>query len=127
MFFMMLIVACGIGWIGCGEDSKGTDPDNLPPVILSITAVPDTFYAYQLTTVMVIAEDPDDDNLNYSWEAHSHGSWLSPVSGGANAMSFTNCCAISEPRSGVVLSIVDDGRGGEVRDSITVWVIPEGK
>lgn len=128
MIFVFLLSFSVFLWISCDDNNNSTNSDNNnAPVIDSITSNPDTFYAYNSTTIIVYAEDPDGDNLSYNWEAHSTGSWLTAVTGGANTMEFSNCCEVNESKSGVVLAIVSDGNGGETRDSITVWVLPTGK
>ncbi len=109
-------------WFGCGKDDAPTDPQNNPPVITSMTADPDTFYMGSSTTITVIANDPDGDALNYNWE--THGLDLLPISGGSNTIELTTCCPVFEPSTAVVLSTVDDGRGGETSDSIDVWILP---
>ena len=112
--------------LGCGndDDNKGTNSQNHPPDILSLAADPDTFLELQTTTITVIAEDPDDDALHYNWE------WRSPeiesLSAEANTVVLTTCSCIVEPITTIVLSIVNDGRGGEARDSIRIWVLPKG-
>lgn len=109
-------------WLGCGKDDAPTDPHNNPPVITSLTADPDTFYMGNSTIITVTANDPDGDALNYNWEAH--GQDLLPIGGESNTIEFTNCCPVFEPAMAVILSIVDDGRGGETSDSIDVWILP---
>ena len=118
-----LLIMGVISSLGCGKDDKVTDPQNNPPVILSLTAVPDTIHVLHSTTVTVIAEDPDGDALNYNW--FPRGSELTPVSGGGNTIVLNSCSCINEPTGIVVLSIVDDGRGGTAQDSLTVWILPE--
>jgi hypothetical protein len=108
--------------LNCEKDDNVIDPGNQPPVITSLTADPDTFYMGNSTTVTVIANDPDGDSLNYDWE--THGLDLLPISGESNTIELTTCCPVFEPATATVLSIVDDGRGGEDRDSIQVWILP---
>lgn len=117
-----LVALAIVIWLGCGKDDAPTDPQNHPPVITSITADPDTFYADGSTIITVIAEDPEGDPLNYNWEAH--GQDLLPMPSDSNTIELTTCCPIFEPATAVVLSIVDDGRDGEDRDSIQVWILP---
>jgi len=121
--FTPIAVILVIGF-SCGKDDKTTDPQNSNPVITSLTADPDTFYAGSSSIITVIADDPDGDVLSYYWEAH--GSHLMPMPSGSNTMELTNCCPIAQPESAVVLSVVEDGRGGEARDSIELWIFPSG-
>ncbi len=121
--FIGALVALAIAiCLNCEKDDKVIDPGNQPPVITSLTADPDTFYMGSSTTITVIANDPDGDVLNYNWE--THGQDLLPISSGSNTIELTTCCPIFEPATAEVLSIVDDGRGGEDRDSIQVWILP---
>jgi len=108
--------------LGCGSDDKVTNSQNHRPVILALWADPDTFYEDHSTIITVIAEDPDSDALNYNWETRGPG--LLALPGKANTLELTNCCPVVGPITAVVLSIVDDGRGGEARDSIRVWILP---
>jgi hypothetical protein len=108
--------------LGCDKGKKVTNPRNQPPVISSITADPDSFIMGNSTTITVNASDPDSDALNYRWEAH--GQELLPIPSGSNTLMLTNCCPIFEITSAVVLSVIDDGNGGEARDSIRVWILP---
>jgi hypothetical protein len=122
-FLAPLILIIAVFWSGCGKDDKATDPQNRPPTITSLTAEPDTFHVNESTIITVIASDPDGDALNYNWEAH--GEDLLPMPGEEpNTMELIICCPILEPRTAMVLSIVDDGRGGETSDSVQVWVLP---
>jgi hypothetical protein len=120
-----LVVLAVILVLGCGSDNKTVDPGNRPPTITSISAEPDTFVADHSATITVIAEDADGDVLRYNWEMTTAGFSFLP---GAisNTKSITNCCIIEETQSAMVHAIVDDRNGGEVRDSIRVWVIPNG-
>ena len=122
-FMTPLILIIVVLWSGCGKDDKATDAQNRPPVITSLTAEPDTFHVNESTLITVIASDPDGDALNYNWEAHDEE--LLPMPGDdPNTIELIICCPILEPRTGMVLSIVDDGRGGEATDSVQVWVLP---
>lgn len=107
---------------GCGDDDTGTDPNNHAPNILSITAEPDTFHAGDSTVITVTAEDPDGDGLHYAWDTHE--TWMIALPGSGNPLVLSNCCPITELRSGYVVAIVTDGRGGGARDSIQIWILP---
>ncbi len=51
---------------GCEET---VTPQNKPPVISSITAVPDTVDIGGTSTVTAVADDADGDSLTYTWSA----------------------------------------------------------
>ncbi len=125
VFAMAWCLMAAILWVGCGDDDDDTStgPQNQSPVIQAITANPDTFVAYEYTTITVIASDADGDNLSYTWNPRQ--SWMTPIPSGGNALSLTNCCEITTPTVGVVVAVVSDGRGGEARDSVEVCVVPE--
>jgi hypothetical protein len=116
-----LILLASVIWLGCSEDKKGTDPNNNPPVIQSITADPDTFIAGQFTTVTVVASDPDGDILQYQWEARK----LERIGGQGNTVMLEACdCEILVPTDDIVIATVRDGRGGEALDSVSVHILP---
>jgi len=119
--FVMLLFTL----IGCSDDDKPVNPENNPPVISSVTAVPDTFTAGNSTTITTVATDPDGDALTYAWE--DRGSIFLPIPGGGNTLEVTNCCTIDELRGEYVIAVVHDDRGGITRDSVKVWVKPAGE
>ncbi|MCK4856493.1 MAG: hypothetical protein KAT58_00830 [candidate division Zixibacteria bacterium] len=121
---VVLFTLAAVISFSCSQDDNGTNSQNHPPVITSLTADPDTFYAEQFTTITVIASDPDGDDLNYNWEAH--GSGFMSIPSEPSTLVLTNCCTVTEPITAVVLSIVDDGQGGEAHDSVQVWILPIG-
>jgi len=113
-------------WVACGDDDDSpTGPINRPPVISALDAQPDTFFAEQIFSITVTASDPDGDNLTYEWDPNA--SWLMPVSTTGSSIDLTNCCHISAMQTTFVHSIVSDGRGGQDRDSIQIWVLPAGR
>jgi hypothetical protein len=122
---MVALVAMAFGgWTACDKDDNPTSPpdtSNHAPVISSITAEPDTFVMESSTVITVTASDPDSDALTYNWELHGE---LQPVASESNTVRVMNCCPILEPTKATVLSIVSDGRGGEARDSVDVWMLP---
>jgi hypothetical protein len=108
---------------GCGDDDKIVDPDNNPPVILSVTADPDTIYANQSTWVTVVAEDPDGDDLHCGWEVH--GVEMQPLSGTDTSVELQpGCDCVEEATDAYVLAIVTDSHDGQTRDSVKVVVLP---
>ena len=121
---LVLVLAAVIAWSGCEDEDKGTDPQNHPPVITSIEADPDTFYAEDTTTITVIADDADGDALSYAWETGV--SWLMPVFGQDNVLGLTNCCPIIEPGTTYIVATVSDDRGGQAHDSVQIWILPAG-
>jgi hypothetical protein len=120
-------IVCGflLGLGGCGDDEKPVATENTPPVILSLTAEPDTFYALELCTITAVAEDPDDDPLQYGWAYRHSGSILVWVSATSNPAVLTTCsCNITEPLNAWVIATIDDGNGGMAQDSIAIVVLP---
>jgi len=112
-------------WTSCGDDDdSSTNSQNQPPIIRSLTAAPDTFYAGQITTITVDAEDPEGDPLSYEWEADQ--SWLLVISSASNTLDLTNCCPIDSSKTTFVHSIVSDDHSGQARDSVQIWVLPIG-
>jgi hypothetical protein len=107
--------------MSCGKDNNGVDPGNSSPVIESITADPDTMLADEITTVTVVASDPDGDILQYEWEARKLE--LSSLPGSTVMLEVCDC-EIHEPTTDVVISTVSDGRGGVARDSVSVHILP---
>jgi len=120
-----LLLFAVLASLSCGDDdNNGTGPQTQPPVIQSVVAVPDTFNEDEITTVTVTADDPDGDSLRYSWEASASWVIVLGVTGGSAELS--NCCPIVNPTSSHIICTVDDYRGGEVRDSVQIWVLPHG-
>jgi len=98
---------------GC-DDNGTTETSNEPPEILSLNANPTTVELGGTTTLTCVANDPDDDELSYLWEAslgsiNGNGSsviWTAPNSEGTYSISCT----------------VDDGNGGQDIDFVNVIV-----
>lgn len=114
-----------IAVVGCGDDDDGNpvnDPNNRPPVIESIVAVPDTFVAYTSTTLIATVSDADGHSLEYNWQPRDNR--LAPSGGGGASIQMTNCCPITEEVSAFVVLTVTDGHGGRAIDSVQVTVIP---
>ena len=110
---------------GCGGDNKPNESGNTPPTILSLTAVPDTFYALEISTITAVAEDPDGDELHYTW-SHRHGeSILEWVTATGNPAVLSTCtCELDEPLQAWVIVTVTDGKGGAAQDSVAIVVLP---
>ena len=125
-FKMVMILACAamLCWAGCGDDDDDVvgSSDNHAPVISSVVAEPDTIFDGMLSTVTVNANDADGDALTYAWD--TPGSHLVSTGVAGNTIEVTNCCAVTEVVSDMVVAIVSDGNGGEVRDSIDIWIAP---
>ena len=121
---MIALLAIGlVVSFGCGDDDNGVNSNNNPPVILSLTAVPDTIYASQSTVVTVEAEDPDGDDLQCGWEVH--GLEMQPLSGTANSVELKpGCDCVEEITDVQILAIVTDSQDGQTRDSVLLVVLP---
>lgn len=112
---------------GCGGDDPPTAPDNHPPTISSITADPSTFHQGDLSTITVIATDPDGDALQYFWD-HRGGSQLDWILSSGNTAVLTTCgCLIVDDLYTWVLATVKDGNGGETTDSVAIVVLSGGE
>lgn len=123
---LVVIVPVMIACAGCGDDDKNVNPDNNPPVIVSVTADPDTILTNQSTWVSAVANDPDGDELQFSWEVH--GLEMQAISGTATSIQLQpGCDCLDEPTDVQVLAIVTDSNDGETRDSVKVVVLPSEK
>jgi len=113
------------GLFGCSDDDSSTGGANVPPIITSLTATPSSFRSGEVCTLRVVASDPDGDALSYYW-GHSGGqeklAWVSAA--GSNAVLGTCGCPVAENINAWAIAIVDDGRGGEVRDSTAIVLMP---
>lgn len=124
MSVIFLVILSLLLYYSCGDDEKPVTPGNHAPVINSLEAEPDTFTANHTALIFVSAEDEDDDNLTYKWDTPAQ--WILPTPSGGEVLEITNCCEITAFDSTYIRSIVEDGRGGVARDSIMIWVLPEG-
>lgn len=88
---------------------------NRPPAIQSVTAMPGTVFLTQATSVDVVATDPDNDPLAYSWTSTLTGTFLNPT---AQTTSYTP----SELGTHTLIVTVSDGIFDDV-GSTTVDVI----
>jgi uncharacterized protein (DUF2141 family) len=85
----------------CEKDEK----TNSQPVIQSVTVTPNTINANGMVTITVVAADPDNDVLNYTYQVTGGSitgtgpsvTWTAPSTEGAHSVSVT----------------VRDGKGGE--------------
>ena len=120
---LAIIILAVVGF-SCGDDDNdnGVNSDNNPPTISAISAQPDTFVSYSVTTVTVVAEDVDGDVLTYAWT--SSESWLTPLPSLVSTVEYTNCCAVTEIQTAWAIATVSDGNGGQAVDSIQLWVTP---
>ncbi len=91
IFAFIFATFIGLLALGCSEDddNPATGPSvNHAPVIISVTASPDTIryyipdhtYRHDIATLSCIAMDDNQDNLEYVWEA-SEGFFFQPASG----------------------------------------------
>jgi hypothetical protein len=117
--FLMLVL---VFILGCSNNDQPTSSNNQPPVIDSMTALPDTFVEDNMTTVTVFAHDVDGDNLDYNWTLRE--SWMNTVGGTDNVKQVGNCCPVATLSTGYVVVNVTDNNGGIVKDSIQIWVEP---
>ena len=88
-------------------------PSNLPPFFVQLDSFRPVLVDGQLT-IVAIAEDPDSDELEYTWET-SRGT----VSAEGTTATYT---APAEPGDDTVLVVVDDGNGHEISGSIAIAV-----
>lgn len=107
-----LFLTMGLMFIGCGDDTSS--PTNDPPEITNLTADPATVEPTGITTITCTSNDPDGNELTYTWTAGAGTlsgtgatvTWRAPAGGGSYTVSVT----------------VDDGQGGSVSDSAMVEV-----
>ena len=119
---LLLLAVVGV-CLCCSDDDEIVDPNNAPPVIDSVTAVPDTFLDGEVFTVTSYATDPEGDALEYEW-SYSGLDFLPVPGGGGNRVLLKNCCDIADTSLATIYSEVSDGRGGSDHDSVVVCVIP---
>ncbi|MEW5924292.1 MAG: hypothetical protein AB1746_09915 [Candidatus Zixiibacteriota bacterium] len=123
LFIILLIIIAGLFWAGCGgDDDNAVNSDNHAPVILSMSADPDTMASNGTITITAEAEDSDGDSLSYSWEADE--SWLAPLSSFSNMIILINCCPMDAMDSAWVIAMVTDIHGAKDTDSIKIWITP---
>jgi hypothetical protein len=98
LFAFGMLLACLLALSSCGDDN-GTDPQN-PPSISSLSADPDTLNRGESSTITCVAQDSDNDVLNYDWSASGgtiNGTgdivtWVSPDTAGTYSVE----CKVSD-------------------------------
>ena len=114
------VVALGLnrGWLtlpsGYADQSPQQNEPNTSPQILSLTAATDRIEPLALTAISCVAEDPDGDELAYTWSA----------SGGEIVGSGANVEWLPPDTEGLyrVFVSVNDGREGADEDSLGLRV-----
>jgi hypothetical protein len=101
---------------GSGDGGSG----NRAPVVVRVTANPDSLRVNQTSQVTVEAIDDDGDQLDYSWYAN-----VGTVTGASPAVTYqapssAGCCGTLAN----ITVLVDDGRGGQTPASALVTVSP---
>lgn len=84
------------------------------PVVRSLTALPRKIDLGATSQITCTASDPDSDALQYGWSADT-----GTISGSGPSVSWT---APGVAGNHVIRCLVDDGRGGQVADSIGIEV-----
>jgi len=92
---------------------------NSPPEIITVTAEPAQVYANQTTTLTVVVNDVDSQELQFTWSSE-HGSFLS-----GNKSQSVNWQAPGSVGFYDCQVVVSDGQS-EMEGKITVIVPPEG-
>jgi len=93
-----------------------TVSDNRAPVITSLTANPTNVSLGGSTTITCVANDPEGDIVQYSWNA-SEGN----IHGSGNKVSWS---APSKSGNFAVTCVVSDGKGAETKQTLTINVSP---
>lgn len=88
-------------------------PQNTVPIIQNVIA-PSRIYVSSTVEIVCEAEDPDSDELIYSWTASS-----GTIEGQGRIINWT---APAEPGDCTIAVRVDDNRGGVAQQSVTVNV-----
>jgi hypothetical protein len=88
-------------------------PPNTPPVIHYINA-PEELQVTATTVILCVATDVDSDNLTYAWSAD-----IGIITGNTDNVVWTSP---ANPGTAKISVIVDDGRGGQAKNSVTVVV-----
>ena len=95
--------------VGCEE--------NQPPIIIGLHSDPGIIEKSGNSTLTCLADDPDGDNLSYSWTVA-----LGDIIGSGNQVRYTAafCCV----GVNTINIIVKDSRGATVKGSINLEVNP---
>ncbi|MDD5702987.1 MAG: PKD domain-containing protein [Dehalococcoidales bacterium] len=104
-----------------GNTTLSTTIDVLPnndPIIKSLKADPAYIVAGKSSTIECIAYDPDEDGLHYRWETSTGDVFDDSPTIVWTAPANCSTCTIDVT--------VSDGRGGEVRKEVKVWVRSSG-
>jgi hypothetical protein len=113
----ILLVAIALFAVGCSDDDGLSNPQNRPPSVTSLTAVPDSVRSGGLSVLTCIADDPDNNVLKYFWGTESD----SIVGSGNSVVWF----APDTIRSRWVKCVVDDYSGGQAIDSVKILVLTQ--
>ena len=119
IYFGILVVLVVVAMAGaaCGQEPTPTIPaGNQPPVISSLIAQSQQLYPSGNTEIQGIAQDADDDQLNFTWAATGGNfsgtgpivTWQAPPNYGTYTITVT----------------VDDGKGGSAQRSVDITVGP---
>lgn len=104
-----------LGLLVCTGCEETITPRNKPPVISSLTAVPDTVDIGGTSTLTAVADDADGDSLTYTWSA-AYGTidgtdetaiWTAPFASGVRDISLS----------------VTDGHEGQADTSVSITVV----
>ena len=110
-------VSCTVDDGNGGQDVESINIEvtgNQPPVISSLTADPDIVEIEGTSTLTCIANDPDGDNLTYTWESAS-----GTIDGTGHIVTWT---APSTEGTYSVSCKVEDGNGGQDIEIINITV-----
>jgi hypothetical protein len=109
------------------EDGKGgfaqsrtsiTVSSNRAPVIISLTLERQNITPGGSTSVTCVANDPDGDAINYSWNAAD-----GTISGTGNKISWISPNKVGDI---AITCVVSDAKGGESKQTVLVKVAPVG-
>ena len=94
---------------------SATEVTNYPPRIKAMGAKAHLIVKNESTTLYCTAEDRDDDQLTYNWNAE-----FGSLSGSGSSVTWTSPDAEGKYE---IICNVDDGRGGEATDTLYVTVV----